>query len=192
MTDPTGRQRELPTAAPAIAGDTGDLRRRLGESAAAVRRYLFGLCGSWPLAEDLAQEALLKAWRARDRFAGRASVRTWLFTIARNHWRDQLRRKKTAPEIDAIDPQPAITDPRAQRPDAPARRAELAAAVRAAVAELPAEQREVLALREARELTFAEIAEVLNVPVSTVKSRARYALGKLAETLGDYRTELDA
>ncbi len=167
------------------------LRAELAQCGTAVRRYLFGMCGDWEQAEDMAQEALLRAWARRESFDGRASARTWVFSIARNHWLDCLRRKKSHPQeqtmIDA-EATPARTD----APYAGIWRGEVATAVRAALGRLPAEQREVLALRESEGLTFNQIASMLGIPAATAKSRARYALLKLAEELRPLAEHMDA
>ena len=170
---------------------TPALRAAIAGSAGAVRRFLFGMCGDWDRAEDLAQEALLKAWKSRLSFRGQCQPTTWIFAIARNHWRDQLRRKRAAPDTEPMDLHPNISanDP---PPPAAAAREELAVALARAMAGLPPEQREALALRESRGLRFAEIAELLGVPAATAKSRVRYALLKLADQLQDFRPELES
>ncbi len=61
---------------PAGARDEGSLRRAMSDVGPAVRRYLFGMCGDWAAAEDMAQEALLKAWKSRHHFDGRAKAKT--------------------------------------------------------------------------------------------------------------------
>ena len=162
------------------------IRSALTNAAPAVRRYLFGVCGDWDRAEDLAQEALLKAWQAREHFDGRSDITTWLFTIARNHWLDSLRSERRRPREGTMRVEPAQDAPWFS-PPARAAWAEMAEAIDDALDELPPEQREALALRESEGLTFAEIAVTLNVPVATVKSRVRYALLKMAASLRPFR-----
>ncbi|MFB3892462.1 MAG: RNA polymerase sigma factor [Phycisphaerae bacterium] len=174
-----------------LADPQGDLRAELAECGPAVRRFLFGMCGDWDQAEDMAQEALLRAWTRRESFDGRANARTWIFSIARNHWLDRLRRKKSQPqEQTMIDDQ--ATPARTDAPYAGLWRGEVATAVRAALGRLPEEQREVLALRESEGLTFSQIASMLGIPAATAKSRARYALLKLAEELRPLAEHMDA
>ena len=168
------------------------VRAELADAGGTVRRYLFGMGAAWDEAEDLTQEAMLKAWRARASFDGRANVRTWVFTIARNHWRDRLRRRKNDPVAPRVDsdtkPRPLVAVPASGdastgTPLGAAMRSELADAVSIAMRKLPGEQREALALRESGGLSFNEIGRLLDVSPNTVKSRVRYALLKLADEL---------
>jgi RNA polymerase sigma-70 factor (ECF subfamily) len=177
------------------AGDAGRLsadrpeipiRAALVDIAPAVRRYLFTMCGDWHEASDLAQEAMLKAWRSRERFDGRADVRTWAFAIARNNYLDHHRKRSRRPKEEAI-----VADRVSDRPG-PAEDAsknEWLDAVGAAVSKLPQAQRDVVALRAGQALTFRQIAEVLGIPVTTAKSRMQYALGKLADELEAFGPE---
>ena len=187
------------TAGRSITGGSGDpggstpldaegLRAEVSDSGPAVRRFLFGMCGDWHVAEDLAQESLLKAWRSRASFNGRANVRTWVFTIARNAWIDYLRRQRTRGVEETMD-QATLTASNAPGPLASASGREFASQMELALRKLPPEQREALAMRESDGLTFVEISRLLELPVATVKSRVRYALMKLATELRAFAPE---
>ena len=167
----------------------GIVRAALDEAAVSVRRYIFGMCGDWHEAEDVASEAMLKAWEKRASFDGKANAKTWIFTIARNHWLDRLRRKRRRPREETLNEQyqAAIS----ASPPLSAHRSELAVAVAGALESLPDEQREALSLRESEGLTFVRIAEVLEIPVATAKSRVRYALLKLADELKPFSPEAE-
>jgi RNA polymerase sigma-70 factor (ECF subfamily) len=134
-------------------------------------------------AADAVQEALLAAHRNADRFRGEASVRTWLHRILVNHCLDRLRHsriRRTAPwpehDLPARGPDPVT---------------ELATrlAVQDALAELPDEQRVAIVLVDVQGYPVAEAAEILDVPVGTVKSRCARGRGRLAVLLGHLREE---
>jgi RNA polymerase sigma-70 factor (ECF subfamily) len=175
---------------PAASAGEQRLRAEIGACCHAVRCYLLAMTGNWHEADEAAAEALAKAWQKRHLFDGRSQVRTWIFTIARNHWRDEIRKRKRRPKRQDMQdiPETALAveaDP-AQGLD----RAGLTEAIARAMASLPEEQREAIALREGQALTFREIGELLDVPLATVKSRVRYGLEKLAQILAPYRKEL--
>jgi RNA polymerase sigma-70 factor, ECF subfamily len=140
-------------------------------------------------AEELAQEVMVTVWRKAATFdPSRASAATWLFTVARNR-RIDLARRHARPAPDPEDPlfQP---DP---DPDGAAilGAGQRDAALRAALEELPVEQREVLRVAFFEGLSQTEIAEKLDLPLGTVKSRSRLALSRLRGILGeDFRDEL--
>ena len=188
-----GPNSRLESESPPAMGDAPGFRAQLVEAAPAVRRFLFGLCGNWHRSEDLSQEALLTAWRKRDSFDGRACLRTWVFTIARNHWLMGLRQQARRPREEPMDEsrQTGFSE-KAAAPEAAAARGELAEAIAAALGRLPAEQREVLAMRELGGLTSVQVAAVLGLPLGTVKSRVRYAMLKLAQELEPFRQELES
>ena len=171
--------------------DTDEMRAAVSDTGPAVRRFMFGMCGDWHVAEDLAQESLLKAWRSRANFDGRANVRTWVFAIARNAWLDYLRRRRVRGVEETMD-QAIATASTAPCPVASASGREFATQMELALARLPAEQREALAMRESDGLTFPEIARLLELPIATVKSRVRYALAKLANELRAFAPEQES
>lgn len=162
-----------------------ELFRRYG---ARVKGYMLR-CGASPeLAEEAAQETLLAIWRRAETFdPARASAAAWIFTIARNKRVDLLRQTpKALPEEEpALSPEP---------PEAPERvvaAEDRDAQVRAALAALSAEQRQVVLLAFYQGYAHSEIAEQLSLPIGTVKSRLRLAFAKLRDALGvEFRDEL--
>lgn len=130
------------------------------------------------LADDLTQEILLEVWRRADRYAPeRASVATWIFTIARSRRIDALRRERVvAVEPEDDDPAPSA--------EAAIDRERAESTLRAALAGLPEEQRRTLDAAYYRGRSMTEIAEEQQVPVGTVKSRVRMAVERLRGALG--------
>jgi RNA polymerase sigma-70 factor, ECF subfamily len=146
-----------------------------------IRGAAYRFLGSDEEARDVAQEAFLRAYQAIGTFKKEARFSSWLYQIATNLCRDRLRRRKTRATVslDALEEAgPVMVE---TRPGAHERLLErdLARAVRRAVDELPEEQREVVILKEYQELTFLEIAQALDLPVSTVKTRLYRGLGQL-------------
>lgn len=123
-------------------------------------------------AEDLLQDTFVRAFRHFDRLQQSISPRAYLFGIARHVCLDALRRRKSGEETtdEAIAPINEPEDLRLQ-------------AMRDAIGELPALQREALLLKLRHELSYEEIAEVLAVPVGTVRSRLHHAVRQLKENL---------
>ncbi len=162
-------------------GEAGAMDRLVDRHAGSVYAFAMRFLGDAALAEDVTQEVWLRVLRRGAGFDGRSSFTTWLFAITRNacidHRRRATRRREagaepaTAPEVleGVAHPGPPVIERVARR--------ELSALVERAVAALPDEQREVFLLRERTALSFREIAEALELPRDTVKSRMRYALG---------------
>ena len=134
--------------------------------------------------EDLTQETFVRVLRALPRFepGGAASLTTWILTIATRMTLNELRR----PEPAGLEREP-VSDARA---DVDAERARLGAAIASGVAALPDAQRAVLVLREYHDLDYAEIADVLELDVGTVKSRLSRARAALREHLTEALPEL--
>ncbi|MGA0604173.1 sigma-70 family RNA polymerase sigma factor [Caulobacter sp. KR2-114] len=146
-----------------------------------VKSYMLRLGAAPEAAEELAQETMLTVWRKAGAFdPTRAAASTWIFTIARNRRIDALRRIR--PDLPA-DPAEAPDMPAA--PDAVLAAGQDEARVRAALATLSAEQAEVVRLSFFSDRPHAEIAEALGLPLGTVKSRLRLAMGRLRAILGE-------
>ncbi len=135
------------------------------------------------VAEEVAQEVMVTVWRKSARYdPDRASAATWIYTIARNRRIDMHRREKR-PEPDPEDP---LFRPEPQRSaERQIAGADRDAQLRAALVELPREQVEVLRLAFFAGLTHSEIAERLEMPLGTVKSRLRLSFKRLRSALGD-------
>ena len=139
-------------------------------------------------ADDVTQEAFLKAWKSIRKFRRGQSFKTWIFTIARNTALDALRKKKHRPfsDFDRDDGSNAIADSLADTEplaDEVFGRLTDAKVLDAALAKLSPDAREVLLLRYREELTFDEIGKVMHQPLNTVKSRHRRALAALRDIL---------
>jgi len=149
--------------------------------APALSRYLFRMCYEAMQAEDCLQETFMRVWRAAPRWRAQGKVSTFLFQVAKNVGLDSRSRRareraRSEGAEEAERPEPASSEP---EPDQALEGAELRALVRRAVASLPEEQRAVLELVQTEGLTYREAAEILELPLGTVKSRMAAA----AETL---------
>ena len=138
-------------------------------------------------ARDVAQETFLRAFRALSGFKGQAKFSSWLYRITLNLCRDWIRRERRAPVAQAPDGVDLIelaseAEPVESIEDLVARR-ELGRAVAKAMAMLPEEQRTAIVLKEYHGLTFQEIADLLDCPLSTVKTRLYQGLGVLRKQL---------
>jgi RNA polymerase sigma-70 factor (ECF subfamily) len=138
-------------------------------------------------ARDVAQETFLRAFRALSGFKGQAKFSSWLYRITLNLCRDWIRRERRtpialAPEgIDLVELAGEAVD--TVSVDELVSRRELSRAVAKAMAQLPDEQRTAIILKEYHGLTFQEIADLLDCPLSTVKTRLYQGLTVLRRTL---------
>src|SRR5215471_4122194 len=124
-------------------------------------------------AEDLVQDTYLKAFRSAHQFAPGTNLKAWLFTILHNTFRNARRHDGRSPvDVDSEAVERAASDaPGAQSPEQILTRATLDADLQAALDDLPEAFRQAVWLRDVEELTYAEVADVLNVPIGTVMSR---------------------
>jgi len=146
-----------------------------------LKGYLMKQGADAALAEEIAQDVMVTLWRKADLFdPKKSSASTWLYRVARNRRIDRLRRQKTA-ELDPEEPalQPTPLPDVADEMDARLREER----VRAALARLPDEQREVVRLAFFIGQSHSEIAESTGLPLGTVKSRIRLAFGRLRQLI---------
>lgn len=147
-------------------------------------RQAVTLCGDLALAEDLAQDTLVEAWKCLHRYHGRCQFFTWLCAILLNRYRNVRRKNRlwpvTAPggqEPDEFQ-QPTVAD-HAVQPDQAVAQNEQAALVRQCIQTLPAKHQQVIYLRFYVDDSLEGIADALGCSVGTVKSRLFHALDKL-------------
>ena len=148
------------------------------------------MCGNPESAWDAAQEAFLSAWRGLPAFRGEAGFSTWLYRLTSNAAIDLLRRTKRQRGESSLDDEALGIDAvdRTPSPQELAEESELRGAVTAGLARLSDAHRQALVLREVQELSYEEIAQVLEVDLGTVKSRisrARSALRKILQESGN-------
>ena len=148
--------------------------------------YAMALSRNTSEAEDLVQETCLRALRSMNGLRAEGSRKSWLFTILRNVWLNQLRHQRTAGKIVELDADGSqANEPVDRAPDphtdyvSKVEREQ----VRIAIRELPAEFREIIILREYEELSYQEIAAILECPAGTVMSRLARARSRLRELL---------
>ena len=167
----------------ALEKDKTAFSRLFSHYAPRIKSYLMRQGADAASAEELSQEAMMSVWRKADRFdPKKASAGTWIFTVARNLRIDALRKERRPsfdPEDPALVPEPEIA------PDTAVSIGETQVRLRNAVAMLPPDQAEVVKLSFYEDKPHAEIAEDLNLPLGTVKSRLRLAMRRVRIALGD-------
>lgn len=151
------------------------------------RQRLYRLAYSWShdhaLADDLVQETLAKALRSTSQLRDEKLLRSWLFSILTNCWRDHFRSNREMEDIDELEDFHCVNH---TTPADEHERNQVVRRVRGAVAQLPLGQRQVLTLVDLEECSYSEVAEILGIPVGTVMSRlcrARRALKGLLHEL---------
>lgn len=143
----------------------------------------FGMLGREDDARDAAQETFIAAYKAAANFRGEAKVSSWLHRIAVNQCLTTKRRQKSRAE-DFLDDETGEAEktfvaPASASPGRTSEQSERLALVRQAVGALPVDLRQVIVMKEFEEMTFQEISETLELPLSTVKSRLYTALKQL-------------
>jgi RNA polymerase sigma-70 factor (ECF subfamily) len=174
--------------ASATAGDLESFNQLVSRWERPIYALAYRTLGREEDARDVVQEAFLRAFRGLKGFKGQAKFSSWLYRITLNLCRDWMRRERRAPIV-AV---PAGTDPNTLADELPAPtvsveelvgRRQMSEAVARAMAELPEEQRAAILLKEFHGLTFQEIADTLQCPLSTVKTRLYQGLSVLRRRL---------
>lgn len=172
------------------AGDAAAFDALYARHKGGVYRYLLRQCRQAGFADELFQDVWMNLIRARASYAPTAKFTTWLYRLAHNRLIDHYRASGQAVLVSADDEAHAETvaaiaaDCR-DEPELRAGNHQLGERLKAAVAALPAAQRDVFLLQQEGGLSLSEIAELTGVGVETVKSRLRYALNKLRRDLAD-------
>jgi RNA polymerase sigma-70 factor (ECF subfamily) len=172
----------------ATAGDMEAFNQLVSRWERPIFALAFRTLGREEDARDVVQDAFLRAYRGLRGFKGEAKFSSWLYRITLNLCRDWIRRERRAPVVQV--PEGVAAEDLADTHAAPTEsveelvaRREMSRAVARAMAELPEEQRTAILLKEYHGLTFQEIADQLNCPLSTVKTRLYQGLSVLRRRL---------
>lgn len=172
------------------AGDHGAFRELVERYQDSVVGTVTRMLGNASDAEDISQQVFLRVWRNARRYRPDAKFTTYLFTITRNlvfnESRRRGRKKEVSIEEREEDSHHQIEDSATRRPDAELLESELRSAIDAAIAALPETQRMAVVLRRYEQLSYEEIAAVLELSVSAVKSLLFRARTTLKDSLENY------
>lgn len=168
-----------------MAGDvTSEFQEFWTQTAEKLRAYMFCSCENWADADDMVQDCYLRALRGWGQFDGKASRQAWLYGIARRTCIDWFRRKKRdglAVRVESVDEPGQV--------DSAEPAVETIEKVWDAVKSLSTEQSQVIHLRFAAGLSYAQIAQALGIPVGTVRSRLHRGLEGIRERTGRWENE---
>ncbi len=193
MTEATMALSDEQLVALTVKGDVSAFNDLVARWEGKLYSFVYRYLGDSEEARDICQESFVRAYSHLYGFRGQSKFSSWLYQIALNLCRSKLRRQRAHPVVsiddrEAENPLWAIPDQRATPAEATLA-SERALAVREALAGLPEAQRTVIILKEYNGLKFREIAEILDTPESTVKSRLYHGLENLAQALGHLQAE---
>ncbi len=158
--------------------DDASFKRELAAMLPHLRAFGRSLCGNADMADDLVQETMLKAWKARAQYVpGPSSMKSWAFVILRNCFLSQMRRKKFTADYDELAAERLLVAPDDQDDSLHL------ADVQRALLQLPVDQREALVLIGAGGLSYEEGAAICGCAVGTMKSRVSRARSALHDIL---------
>lgn len=161
-----------------MAPPSGEFRDQLVAAIPGLRAFGMSLTARTDQADDLVQETLMKAWHHQDSFEAGTNLRAWLYTILRNEFYSQIRKRRR--EVEDADGEYASKVATAGGQESNLDMADL----RLALAKLPEDQREAIILVGASGFSYQEAAQISGAAVGTVKSRVSRARDRLAALLG--------
>ena len=170
----------------AAAGDASAWRSLIERHSGRVYGLIYRQCGDRELAEEICQATFVRVLDKLDAYQEQGKLEPWLCRIAMNLFRDEMRRRKrqaVPTDFASTPPEVLGASGGADGPSAGLEAAERAEQLRAAVARLPEADRELLHLRYTADLSYQQIAEVLDQPLGTVLARGHRALKKLKALL---------
>lgn len=178
MTDPNAKRSA--EAAAAMTPEQHQFREHMISVIPKLRAFALSLASKSDYADDLVQETLMKAWHHQTDFEPGTNMKAWLFTILRNEYFSQLRKRKRKREVEDTDGEliNQLSTPAGQESHLDM------ADLRQAMLQLPDDQREAIILVGASGFSYQEVAEITQVAVGTVKSRVNRARVRLAALLG--------
>jgi RNA polymerase sigma-70 factor (ECF subfamily) len=173
-----------------LKGDEKSLEILIARYLKPIYSFVYKYIGDNAKAEDITQEVFIKVWKNIKKFDRKKSFKTWIFTIAKNTAIDWQRKKKSIPlsKFEDEKGRNSITEKLEDLsllPDELFERKNIAEILKLTMKRLAPDQRTILLLRYDEHLKFREIAEILNEPLQTVKSRHRRAVINLKELLND-------
>jgi RNA polymerase sigma-70 factor (ECF subfamily) len=171
-------------------GDTAAFESLIGRHQALVAGTVARMLGSNSEVEDITQQVFIRVWRSAGRYVARAKFTTWLLKITRNLVFNEMRRAKRHPHVPVqIDPEVEelpLKDETTETPDATLLHTELQREIESAITQLPDTQRMALVLRRYEDLSYEEIADILELSLPAVKSLLFRARTELRERLKGY------
>ena len=173
-------------------GDTSALEELIERHQALVAGTVARMLGSNSDVEDIAQQVFIRVWKSARRYVPRAKFTTWLLKITRNLVFNEMRRTKRHAHV-SLQSEPGAEDPPVKdemnlAPDASLLEVELQRTIEEAILQLPEAQRLALVLRRYEQLSYEQIAEVLDLSVPAVKSVLFRARTELRSRLSKYLT----
>ncbi len=167
------------------AGERAAFETLLAEYEVRLYRLALRFTGNASDAEELTQEIFVAVYRSIGSFKGHSALGTWIYRVGMNHCLEYRRKRRL--EVTPYDEEHAVASTNwRDDPAQVAERTDLASHVEAALKELSPLHRDVVVLHQLQGLTYPEVAEILGVPIGTVKSRLSNAFRRLRDLLGSY------